>query len=81
MVHTIRALSITQSMIKNSDYFKYLPPTLHHLPRRAHPLDGKLLLFERDTGLNVLLEGEETAHFQRLAPRAGTAGADGIGVR
>ncbi|HLY25439.1 MAG TPA: radical SAM protein [Aggregatilineales bacterium] len=48
----------------------YLPPPLRDLPWRAHPMDGKLLLFERNTGLNVLLEGEETAHFQRIAPRS-----------
>ena len=50
-------------------YIDYLPPALHELDWRLHPMDGKLLLFERDSGLNVLLEGEETAHFQRLAPR------------
>jgi MoaA/NifB/PqqE/SkfB family radical SAM enzyme len=48
----------------------YLPENLRLLPWRAHPLDGKLLLFDRDTGLNVLLEGEETAHFRRIAPRS-----------
>lgn len=48
---------------------RFLPPPLRALPWRAHPLDGKLLLLERDTGLNVLLEGEETAHLRRLAPR------------
>ena len=50
-------------------YTSLIPPALRHLPWRAHPLDGKLLLFERDTGLNALLEGEETAHLQRHAPR------------
>lgn len=47
----------------------YLPQPLQSLTWRAYPLDGKLLLFERDSGLNVLLEGDETQHFQRLAPR------------
>lgn len=51
-------------------FLAYLPPEMRALPWRAHPLDGKLLLFERDTGLNVLLEGEETAQFRRIAPRA-----------
>ncbi len=55
----------------NVPYFieRYLPPPLRGLPWRPHPLDGKLLLFERSTGLNVLLEGEETAGFRRAAPR------------
>jgi len=51
------------------DFTSYLPPQLRNLPWRTHPLDGKLLLFERSSGLNVLLEGEETKHLQRLAPR------------
>lgn len=51
------------------DYRSYLPPPLRNLSWRAHPLDGKLLLFERDTGLNALFEGEETAHLERIAPR------------
>lgn len=51
-------------------YLAYLPPEMRRLRWRAHPLDGKLLLFERDMGLNVLLEGEETAHFERVAPRS-----------
>lgn len=50
-------------------YLPFLPPTLRPLHWRAHPLDGKLLLFERDSGINVLLEGEETAHLNRTAPR------------
>jgi sulfatase maturation enzyme AslB (radical SAM superfamily) len=50
-------------------YRHFLPPKLRDLPWRAHPLEGKLLLFERDTGLNVLLEGGETAHLRRIAPR------------
>ncbi|MBN1311545.1 MAG: radical SAM protein [Anaerolineae bacterium] len=50
-------------------YRRYLPPPLQSLPWRAHPLDGKLLLFERDNGLNVLLEGDEVAHLRRAAPR------------
>jgi hypothetical protein len=52
-----------------SEYLKYLPPAIRHLPWRAYPQDGSLLLFERNTGLNVLLEGVETQHFRRLAPR------------
>jgi MoaA/NifB/PqqE/SkfB family radical SAM enzyme len=47
----------------------YLPPPLRDLSWVAHPLDGKLLLFERDSGLNILLEGAETAHLHRVAPR------------
>lgn len=50
-------------------YNHYLPRRLRDLAWRAHPLDGRLLLFERDTGLNMLLEGQETAHLQRTAPR------------
>lgn len=48
---------------------QYLPPELRGIAWREHALDGKLLLFDRDSGLNVLLEGEETAHYQRIAPR------------
>src|SRR5258706_1470032 len=51
------------------DFAQYLPPALHAVAWRTHPLDGKLLLFERDTGLNVLLDGEETRHLRRVAPR------------
>lgn len=47
----------------------YLPLELRDLNWRAHPLDGAMLLFERDSGLNVLLEGDETVHLQRVAPR------------
>jgi len=50
-------------------FLTYLPPEMRALPWRASPLDGKMLLFERDSGLNVLLEGDETAHLQRVAPR------------
>lgn len=50
------------------DYHTYLPPDLRGLAWRLHPLDGKLL-FDRDTGLNALLEGDETAHLRRAAPR------------
>jgi MoaA/NifB/PqqE/SkfB family radical SAM enzyme len=52
-----------------SSFLQHLPPPLQNLVWRAHPLDGKLLLFDRNSGLNVLLEGEETAHFKRIAPR------------
>jgi sulfatase maturation enzyme AslB (radical SAM superfamily) len=51
-----------------SPYKNLLPIPLRDLPWRAHPLDGKLL-FERNTGLNVLLEGDEVAHLRRVAPR------------
>lgn len=36
---------------------------------RAWHADGKLLLFDRDTGLNRLYVGEETTHFKQVAPR------------
>lgn len=52
-----------------ASYQPYLPPLLRNLPWRAHPLDGKLLLFERSSGLNVLLEGKETEPLRRVAPR------------
>jgi hypothetical protein len=51
------------------DYLPFLPPELRPIPWRLHPLDGKLLLFERDHGLNLLMEGDETAHLRRIAPR------------
>ena len=50
-------------------YRRYLPPSLQSLPWQTHPLDGKLLLFDRDSGLNILLEGDEVAHLRRVAPR------------
>jgi MoaA/NifB/PqqE/SkfB family radical SAM enzyme len=56
-------------MFLEASYLPFLPPPLLTLNWRAHPMDGKLLLFERDSGLNALLEGEETAHLHRLAPR------------
>lgn len=37
---------------------------------RAWPTDGKLLMFDRDTGCNQLLSGEETAHLVQKAPRS-----------
>lgn len=46
-----------------------LPTKIRDFPWKAHPLDGKLLLFERNTGLNIMLEGEETRHLRRVAPR------------
>lgn len=52
-----------------TSYTDYLPPELQRLNWRVHPQDGKLLLFERDSGLNILLEGDETAHLTRTAPR------------
>lgn len=36
---------------------------------RRHALDGAMLLFDRDTGLNARCEGPETAHLRRVAPR------------
>jgi MoaA/NifB/PqqE/SkfB family radical SAM enzyme len=50
-------------------YLDFIPPDLRAIPWRVHPLDGELLLFDRDSGLNVLLDGEETAHLRRVAPR------------
>ncbi len=37
---------------------------------RPFPLDGALLLFDRETGTNVLAEGDEVAHLRPVAPRA-----------
>ena len=50
-------------------YQTFLPPPLRSLNWQPRPLDGALLLFERDTGLNIKLEGEETAHLEQVAPR------------
>lgn len=36
---------------------------------RRFPLDGALLLFDRDTGWNALVDGPETAHLRMRAPR------------
>jgi MoaA/NifB/PqqE/SkfB family radical SAM enzyme len=44
-----------------------VPEAIARLRRFA--LDGALLLFDRDTGLNVLCDGPETAHLRQLAPR------------
>lgn len=44
-----------------------VPQAVAHLRRFA--LDGALLLFDRDTGLNVLCDGPETAHLRQVAPR------------
>jgi MoaA/NifB/PqqE/SkfB family radical SAM enzyme len=52
------------------EFIAYLPPELQTLSWQTFPLDGKLLLFDRDTGLNVLLEGDETAYFRQIAPRS-----------
>jgi MoaA/NifB/PqqE/SkfB family radical SAM enzyme len=52
-----------------AEFARFIPPPLRALKWRAHPLDGKLLLFERDSGLNLLLEGDETAQLWRIAPR------------
>src|SRR5262245_61818644 len=37
---------------------------------RPFPLDAALLLFDRDTGINVLLDGPETAALRMIAPRS-----------
>jgi hypothetical protein len=37
---------------------------------RPFPLDAALLLFDRETGTNVLLDGPETAPLRMLAPRS-----------
>lgn len=37
---------------------------------RPFPLDGALLLFDRDSGTNVRLDGDETAALRLVAPRA-----------
>ena len=37
---------------------------------RPFPLDGALLLFDRDSGTNVRLDGDETAELRLVAPRA-----------
>lgn len=52
-----------------TSYRDHLPPELRGFDWQPHPLDGALLLFERDNGLNIKLEGEETAHLRRSAPR------------
>jgi sulfatase maturation enzyme AslB (radical SAM superfamily) len=36
---------------------------------RNHPLDGALLRFDRDTGVNVLRRDETTLNCRRAAPR------------
>lgn len=36
---------------------------------RRFPLDEALLLFDRDSGLNILCDGPETAHLRQRAPR------------
>src|SRR5689334_20210323 len=52
-----------------TSYSDYLPPALREIDWQMHPLDGGLLLFNRDTGLNIKMEGEETAELRRVAPR------------
>jgi len=46
-----------------------LPRFLRSPHFRALPLDGKILFFDRRTGTNVLVSGEETKHVRREAPR------------
>lgn len=38
--------------MKTFEYLPFLPPPFRDLNWRAHPLDGKPFLFERDTGLS-----------------------------
>jgi MoaA/NifB/PqqE/SkfB family radical SAM enzyme len=52
-----------------ASFIPYLPVELREIAWRAFPFDGKLLLFDRDSGLNVLMEGDETRHVQQIAPR------------
>jgi MoaA/NifB/PqqE/SkfB family radical SAM enzyme len=44
------------------------------MPLRPFPLDQALLLFDRDSGTNVLLDGPETAPLAMLAPRSAMFG-------
>lgn len=44
-----------------------VPSGLAHF--RRFPMDGALLLFDRDSGWNALCEGDETAHLRQVAPR------------
>ena len=37
---------------------------------RRFPMDGALLLFNRESGMNALCDGPETAHLRQNAPRA-----------
>lgn len=53
----------------NKTYERYMPPSLRNSFWKVHPLDGKLLLFNRQTGINILIEGDETKPFKRIAPR------------
>ncbi len=44
-----------------------VPAPFRHL--RRFPLDGAMLLFDRDSGLNVLCDGPETSHLRQCMPR------------
>lgn len=44
-----------------------LPPELAWM--RPFPMDGALLLFDRESGTNVLCDGPETGHLRQRAPR------------
>jgi MoaA/NifB/PqqE/SkfB family radical SAM enzyme len=44
-----------------------VPAPFRHL--RRFPLDGALLLFDRDSGLNILCDGPETSHLRQRMPR------------
>ena len=50
-------------------YERYMPLNLRNSSWKVHPLDGKMLLFNRQTGINILIEGDETKLFRRIAPR------------
>lgn len=45
----------------------WIPPQFSNF--RRFPMDGALLLFDRDSGTNVLCEGEETSYLVQQAPR------------
>lgn len=56
-------------MLDLEQYNEFMPAALRSWPHRKHSLDGKLLLFDRYTGTNILLEGNEFSSCIRQAPR------------
>jgi MoaA/NifB/PqqE/SkfB family radical SAM enzyme len=56
-------------MLDLEQYNEFIPAALRSWPHRKHLLDGKLLLFDRFTGTNILLEGNEFSGCTRQAPR------------
>ena len=46
-------------MLDITPFLVYITSQLRDLRWHPHLLNSKLLLFDRDTGLNVLLEGDE----------------------